>query len=219
MSGTIGTVSMRFGTWANGIDGCPSALPASWPITRATTSRTYYALADAYTICDANYCSVMGPTFPNRLYLFTGMNDPNRTGGGPSVNNVVPTNGFNWTTYPERLEAAGVDWKIYRQPGDWFGDALAWFAQFQNAAPGNPLYDRGMVTANNVVTAFKRDVTNGTLPQVSWIMPPWNNSEHPSESPFPASFSSSSFWTHSIPIRPSLPPQSSSSPTMRTADF
>lgn len=143
----------------------------------------YYALADAYTICDANYCSVMGPTFPNRLYLFTGMNDPNRTGGGPSVNNVVPTNGFNWTTYPERLEAAGVDWKIYRQPGDWFGDALAWFAQFQNAAPGNPLYDRGMVTANNVVTAFKRDVTNGTLPQVSWIMPPWNNSEHPSESP------------------------------------
>ena len=43
----------------------------------------YYALADAYTICDANYCSVMGPTFPNRIYLFTGMIDPNGTGGGP----------------------------------------------------------------------------------------------------------------------------------------
>src|ERR1035438_4833948 len=34
----------------------------------------YYALADAYTICDANFCSFSGPTFPNRIFLFTGMN-------------------------------------------------------------------------------------------------------------------------------------------------
>ena len=42
----------------------------------------YYALADAYTVCDANFCSFMGPTFPNRLFLFTGMIDPNGTGAG-----------------------------------------------------------------------------------------------------------------------------------------
>ena len=142
----------------------------------------YYGLAEAYTVCDANYCSVMGPTFPNRLFLFTGMIDPNGTGGGPCVNNVVPTNGFSWTTYPERLQTAGVTWKVYRQPGDWFGDALAWFARFQSATPGNPLYDRGMATVSNVVSAFQEDVNNGTLPQVSWIMPPWKDSEHPGES-------------------------------------
>ncbi len=143
----------------------------------------YYALADAYTICDANYCSVMGPTFPNRLYLFTGMIDPNGTGGGPAIDNSVPTGGFGWTTYPERLQAAGITWRVYRRSDDWFGDALPWFAQYQNAVPGNPLYDRGVAPVADVVAAFQHDVTNGTLPQVSWIMPPWELSEHPPFSP------------------------------------
>ena len=143
----------------------------------------YYALADAYTICDANYCSVMGPTFPNRLYLFTGMIDPNGTGGGPAIDNNVPTNGYSWTTYPERLQAAGITWKVYRRGDDWFGDALPWFTQYKNAAPGNPLYDRGVAPVADVVAAFLHDVTNGTLPQVSWIMPPWELSEHPPFSP------------------------------------
>ena len=143
----------------------------------------YYALADVYTICDANYCSVMGPTFPNRLYLFTGMIDPNGTGGGPVIGNNVPSNGFSWTTYPERLQAAGVSWKVYRRSDDWFGDALPWFAQYKNAAPGNPLYDRGVAPVSDAVAAFRHDVTNGTLPQVSWIMPPWEYSEHPPIAP------------------------------------
>ena len=34
----------------------------------------YYALADAFTICDAYHCSIFGPTNPNRLFLFTGTN-------------------------------------------------------------------------------------------------------------------------------------------------
>jgi phospholipase C len=132
----------------------------------------YYALADAYTICDDNFCSFPGTTFPNRIYLFTGMVDPYGTGGGPAVDNYhVPTNGYSWTTYPERLQAAGVSWRVYRPAGDWFGDALQWFTQYMNATPGNPLYDRGMATVSDVVAAFKADVTNGTLPQVSWIMP------------------------------------------------
>jgi phospholipase C len=150
-------------------------IPAKGPETAAYYTRTnlsyYYSLADAYTICDDNFSSFPGPTFPNRVYLFTGMIDPNGTGGGPLLDNAIPTNGFSWTTYPERLQAAGVSWKVYRPLNDWFGDALQWFAQYKNAAPGNPLYDRGMATVNNVVSAFAADVTNGTLPQVSWIIP------------------------------------------------
>ncbi|HEX9045485.1 MAG TPA: alkaline phosphatase family protein [Verrucomicrobiae bacterium] len=132
----------------------------------------YYSLADAYTICDANFCSFPGPTFPNRIYLFTGMVDPTGSGGGPCLTDSVPTNGYSWTTYPERLQAAGISWKVYRPTGDWFGDALQWFSQYQNALPGNPLYDRGMATTNDVIAAFKADVTNGALPQVSWVIPP-----------------------------------------------
>jgi phospholipase C len=143
----------------------------------------YYALAEAYTICDDYHCSVMGPTFPNRLYLFTGMIDPNNTGGGPVTENFVPASGYTWTTYPERLQANGVSWKVYRTSGDWFGDALPWFSQYMIAAPGNPLYDRGVATVPDVVAAFQQDVANGTLPRVSWIMPPYDLSEHPFYSP------------------------------------
>ena len=139
----------------------------------------YFALADAYTICDAYFCSVLGPTFPNRLYLFTGTMDALGTGGGPYTDNSVPAAGFRWTTYAERLQAAGVTWRVYRPAGDWYGDALAWFAQFRSAGPGNPLYDRGLATVSDVVAAFRGDVTNGTLPKVSWVIPPFDSSEHP----------------------------------------
>jgi phospholipase C len=144
----------------------------------------YYTLADAYTICDAYYCSTLGPTYPNRLYLMTGMIDPNRTGGGPAMDNSVPAGGFTWTTYPERLEAAGISWRVYQQSNDFFSlNPLTWFAQFKNTSPGNPLYDRGVTLVSNVVAAFKADVENRTLPQVSWIIPPWSQSEHPPFSP------------------------------------
>jgi phospholipase C len=131
----------------------------------------YYSLADDYTVCDENFCSFSGATFANRIYLFTGMLDPDSTGGGPVLDDTIPTNGCNWTTYPERLQSAGVSWKVYRPPGDWYGDALQWFNNYQQASPGNPLYDRGMATVTNVIAAFAADVTNGTLPQVSWIIP------------------------------------------------
>jgi len=131
----------------------------------------YHALADNYTICDNNFCSTPGPTFPNRIFLFSGTVDPNGLAGGPVVANNIPTNGLGWTTYPERLQSAGVSWRVYRPVGDWFGDALPWFSQYMNALPGNPLYDRGVATVNNVIDAFAADVTNGTLPQVSWVIP------------------------------------------------
>ncbi|MGH7953473.1 MAG: alkaline phosphatase family protein, partial [Limisphaerales bacterium] len=157
-------------------------VPAEGATTMAYYTRTnlafYYTLADAYTICDENFCSFMGPTYPNRLYLFTGMIDPNHTGGGPATDNSVPTNGYTWTTYPELLQSTGISWKVYRPVGDTF-DVLQWFAQYMNATNGNPLYDRGMATVSNVVTAFRYDVTNGTLPSVSWVMPTYGSSEHP----------------------------------------
>lgn len=137
----------------------------------------YYALADAYTVCDAFFCSAFGSTNPNRLYLWTGMLDPNGTGGGPAIDNGEP--GFTWTTYPERLQAAGISWKVYQEFDNFDDNALAWFNQFRNAAPGNPLYDRGMAMVSDLVEAFRTDVTNGTLPKVSWLIAPTTKSEHP----------------------------------------
>jgi phospholipase C len=61
------------------------------------------------------------------------------------------------------LQAAGITWKVYRPNDDGFGDALPWFAQYLNAGPGDPLYDRGVATVPNVVAAFRADVTNDTF--------------------------------------------------------
>ncbi len=63
-----------------------------------------FALAEAFTICDGYHCSVMGPTWPNRMYWMTGTIDPAGTQGGPLIKNQTISGGFRWTTYAERLE-------------------------------------------------------------------------------------------------------------------
>ncbi|HUY61005.1 MAG TPA: alkaline phosphatase family protein, partial [Candidatus Dormibacteraeota bacterium] len=80
----------------------------------------YYALADAFTICDNYHCSVLGPTDPNRLMALSGTIDPTGAAGGP----VLITNGssdaigsVHWDTMPEVLEDAGVSWKVYSPVG------------------------------------------------------------------------------------------------------
>lgn len=185
-------------SYAGGQDNWNFGYWNQWIPAKGTETMAYYtcdlipfhfALANAYTICDDYFCSLMGPTYPNRLFLFTGMVDPNGTGGGPILENNIPSGGLTWTTYPERLQAAGVSWRVYRPVDDWFGDALPWFAPYINASPGNPLYDRGVAMVPDVLAAFRSDITNGTLPKVSWIIPPnIDVSEHPPASPSDGAF-------------------------------
>src|SRR5580704_19255207 len=80
----------------------------------------YFALADAFTLCDGYHCSVMGPTHPNRLMQMSGTLDPAGASGGPVVTtNQSPSALFSahWDTMPEVLEDAGVSWKYYNPPG------------------------------------------------------------------------------------------------------
>lgn len=156
--------------------------PATMPYFTRADLACDYALAQAYTICDAYYCSVLGPTIPNRLYQVSGMIDPQGGTGGPVTNNYIPPTRLAWTTYPERLQGRGISWKVYQQEL-WAGNPLIFFSTFAQAKPGNPLYDRGMALVTNIVTAFRADVSNATLPQVSWIVPSWFTSEHPPQSP------------------------------------
>ena len=53
-----------------------------------------FALAEAFTLCDAYYCSVMGRTWPNRLYWMTGTIDPQGLNGGPGMENAGPAKGL-----------------------------------------------------------------------------------------------------------------------------
>ena len=160
----------------------------------------HYALADAFTVCDGYHCSMLGPTDPNRYYMWTGWDGNDGRGGGPVIANDEI--GYSWMTYPERLQAAGVSWKIYQDIGDgldakhfwgWgpdpyignYGDnSLLYFLQYQNAAPGSPLFE-GARTGTDVkergsyFDKLRADVRGGSLPSVSWIVAPEALTEHP----------------------------------------
>ena len=140
------------------------------------------ALADAFTICDAHHCSALGPTNPNRLYVMSGTIDPGGDHGGPVTDNSEKPP-YTWTTYPERLQAAGISWRVYQQKDNFDDNALAWFAQYQQAPPSSPLYQNGIMPRD--AGAFARDVAAGALPQVSWIIAPTGESEHPGYAPGP----------------------------------
>jgi phospholipase C len=139
----------------------------------------HWALADAFTICDRYHCSVLGPTNPNRLYMWTGMIDPAGTGGGPVIDDSPGFDNvtLSWTTYPERLQRAGISWQVYQEEDNFDDNALAWFKQYAKLPSTSPLYQRGM--AARPAGTFEDDARSDRLPQVSWLVAPTAQSEHP----------------------------------------
>ncbi|MFI7066322.1 phosphocholine-specific phospholipase C [Kribbella sp. NPDC050124] len=93
-----------------------------------------YELAETFTICDAYHCSVNGSTNPNRNYLVSGT-----TGYEPGTTQRAVTNaaysydhkGYDWTSYPERLEQAGVSWQIYQEWDNFTDNAVEYFKTFK----------------------------------------------------------------------------------------
>ncbi|ESQ87350.1 hypothetical protein ABAC460_20210 [Asticcacaulis sp. AC460] len=143
-----------------------------------------YALAEAFTLCDAYFCSLHAGTNPNRLFHWTGKN-------GGAIDNAYDSlgdanSGYDWTTYPERLSAAGIDWQVYQDMDDNFTDnPLAGFRTYRAAlkASSQRLIDlarRSIRTRD--LDALKADVVAGKLPQVSWIVATAEGSEHPGPS-------------------------------------
>jgi phospholipase C len=160
----------------------------------------HYALADAFTVCDGYHCSMLGPTDTNRYYMWTGWDGNDGRNGGPVIANDEL--GYGWQTYPERLENAGISWKIYQDIGDgldkagvWgftsdpyignYGDnSLLYFFNYQNAAPGSPLYQKARTgtdvnKSGGFFDILASDVQQGRLPSVSWIVAPESYTEHP----------------------------------------
>ncbi len=189
---------------------------AAWPKAKSTPVamgylqqsdlQFHWALANAFTVCDAYYTSINTGTFTNRMFLWSGTNGANVSdhacvtnanwgGLGPSQD------GLTWSTYPERLQAAGVSWKVYNTPGNNSNNnQLVAFAAYRAAneqlqAMGSPkapytaamealspLYKGYGNTTPDGIRAVADDIAAGTLPQVSWIVAPGAYSEHPSMS-------------------------------------
>jgi len=172
----------------------------------------YYALADAFTVCDAYHCATLTQTYPNRLHLFSGCNGGGNVGGDPMMSNYgesdtpsadmatdIPLRpgAYAWTTYAERLQAAGIDWKVYQEYDNFGDNLLSVFPTFRPCEKDSEWYRRGRSWVSEdktggdrtrsdgeqLVAAFRKDIAEGRLPQVSWIVTSYALSEHPRARP------------------------------------
>jgi len=95
----------------------------------------YYALADAFTVCDQNFCSSLTGTTPNRTFFWTGKirSEP---GAQADVRNsdLYYNIEAHWKTFPERLEENGISWRVYQNEislqSDLEDDADSWLSNF-----------------------------------------------------------------------------------------
>jgi phospholipase C len=143
-------------------------------------------LADAFTLCDNYFCSVIGPTDPNRLYAMAGSLDPDGKNGGPILQTIIANRSaidgrLTYTTMPEQLQARGISWKVYSSPdvtilGGLLSDnVLSYFKNFQD--PASALHKNAF--GPQFPVDFLSDVASGNLPQVSWLIGSVVTSDHP----------------------------------------
>ncbi|WP_394836850.1 phospholipase C, phosphocholine-specific [Pendulispora rubella] len=151
-SGKADTAVQYVGTldhdWAGGHAAWSRGWLDQWISAKTESTMAYYdrrdiafhsELADVFTVCDAYHCSVQGATNPNRMYLMTGTvgYEP-----GSNVRRAISNDaydeenhaGYDWTTYPERLQRAGVSWQVYQEWDNFTDNALEFFARFKAIA-------------------------------------------------------------------------------------
>jgi phospholipase C len=152
----------------------------------------HYALADAFTICDGYHCSVFGPTNPNRIMMMSGTVDADGAMGGPALDDSQTNGQLRWTSYPERLEKAGVSWFIYQEQDNDGNNMMPLFATVNSAPKNSRLYQRantiiptpkGAQPGPALAARLRQDVLRNRLPQVSWILAGTNQCEHPQATP------------------------------------
>lgn len=125
-----------------------------------------YWLSKNFAISDRNFCSLLGPTWPNRFYFYGGTSWGNTQTGdlGDLLPGSVPSKGKKIT---EQLDEAQRSWKIYR-------DGIVSFAV---------VFEQNAKHFGSSMTKFDEDVDNDTLPNLAIIDPSFTganqNDDHP----------------------------------------
>ncbi|MGH2658697.1 MAG: alkaline phosphatase family protein [Actinomycetota bacterium] len=136
-----------------------------------TTSEreVYYSLFEDSALVSNFFCSLLGPTWPNRFYLAAG------TSGGITTNGIWGYGVFDYPIILDLLDAAGVTWKVYNV--NW--DSVP-FGNTDNVSVFWKRYAHDLRTLGSK-GSFLNDVRRGRLPQVSWIIPSFARGwdEHP----------------------------------------
>jgi phospholipase C len=153
----------------------------------------YWNLADRYVLFDHLFSSALGGSYANHVYwVAAGMGQAinyRPSHKGAKVTDSVPPHGLRITTIFDRLQQAGVSWKFYVQNYD----PTITYKTLRHLTNANrasqavwvPLLDiprflKSPVLMSHVVdlSQYYRDVRDGTLPDVAYIVPS-GASEHP----------------------------------------
>jgi phospholipase C len=139
----------------------------------ATQLPFYYGLLDDSALVANFFCSLLGPTWPNRFYMAAA------TSGGITTNGVWGYGVFDYPIILDLLDAAGVTWKVYNVNWDSvpFGNTDNVYVFWERYAHDN--------RTRGSKGGFLNDVRKGQLPQVSWIIPSFARGwdEHPPADP------------------------------------
>jgi phospholipase C len=152
----------------------------------------YWAYARTFTLDDAFFSNVMGPSFPNHLFSIAsqaGNSDANsatnRWGCDAPLTAQVRLHAadgtmtrtfpcFDFKTLADRLDAKGIDWKYYSPGQDQSGYIWSAFDAIKHIRFG-PDWGSHVVD----YTQFAADAAAGNLPPVSWLVEPEPVSDHP----------------------------------------
>jgi phospholipase C len=145
----------------------------------------YYALADAFTVCDQHYCSAMTSTTPNRLFFWTGtVRDEQHAESRVFMRNEeIMIGAQKWKTFPERLHEAGVSWRFYqndltstsglsREEMSWLGNfgtnVLEAFSAYNMAAYeyAGPTLQKALAVREERIPQTRALIEKATDPQV-----------------------------------------------------
>ncbi|MFE9648743.1 phosphocholine-specific phospholipase C [Streptomyces sp. NPDC006365] len=215
--------------WMNGW------IKAKTPATMAYYTREdlplHYELADTFTVCDAYHSSIHTSTSPNRNHLWSGRTGYEANGDRAVDNDAYDEGthpGYDWGTYPERLEQAGVSWQTYTEWENFTDNQVEFFTTFKAIARKvlakteftyleafyakvrdtadeaergrllavleegvsaldtheRSLFERGLrrLPTGKLAEAFAKDVADGKLAKVTYLVPSAVDSEHPSVS-------------------------------------
>ncbi|MDO8589252.1 MAG: alkaline phosphatase family protein [Armatimonadota bacterium] len=153
----------------------------------------YFLLAKVFTLADNMFSSIHEGSFPNHLYTvaaqaggaITNPSDPANWGCDAAPGTTVYVMNalgqtfpafpcFEFETLADLLQDHGISWKYYapvKGEGGYVWSALDAIGHIRQG----PLWSSNVVSWKQFVT----DANQGTLPAVSWLVPPGPMSEHP----------------------------------------
>ncbi len=163
----------------------------------------YWNYARHYTLCDRFFSSEMGESLTNHLYSVAAQSGGLISGLG-SIKGIEDTlgekGGFSFASIVNSLSSHHVSWKYYVETRPVSADHQSygvlpsvWFGAPKTFSLWNPLAGFKAIRENPDrmkdlvdLKEYFQDLKSGTLPEVSWIVPTFEDSEHPPETLGPA---------------------------------